>query len=230
MAAHRTSTDIPDDPIGAYARESPPIFSQIHVPEISKINTEYIKSLPGILKLTTIVCDICILICGLASAICWKSHSAVIWADIIAAFGLGLTSILLTLYLLRVTETFSSHLPWWRIFEMIYLTAWAFWHLTVGISLAYYSDKTCVWWPNIPHNPIPDPMEKGIEHRDNGALPAASFFGFLACAAYALDNFFTWIIWKAETRTSTTVAVSNENNDGTSTVPAGNVNPQPVPA
>ena len=65
---------------------------------------------------------------------------------------------------------------------------------------------------------------------DNGALPAASFFGFLACAAYALDNFFTWIIWKAETRTSTTVAVSNENNDEATTVPTGNFNPQPVPA
>ena len=55
MTAHRTSTDIPDDPIGAYARESPPVFSQIHVPEISKINAGYLKSLPGILKLTTIV-------------------------------------------------------------------------------------------------------------------------------------------------------------------------------
>ena len=55
MTAHRTSTDIPDDPIGAYARQSPPVFSQIHVPEISKINTGYLKSLPGILKLTTIV-------------------------------------------------------------------------------------------------------------------------------------------------------------------------------
>ena len=59
MTAHRTSTDIPDDPIGAYARQSPPVFSQIHVPEISKINTGYLKSLPGILKLTTIVSCYC---------------------------------------------------------------------------------------------------------------------------------------------------------------------------
>lgn len=67
---------------------------------------------------------------------------------------------------------------------------------------------------------------------DTGALPAASFFGFLACAALALDNFFTYIIWKAETRTSTTVAVDpgNENGNGAATVPTGNVNPQPVPA
>ena len=46
------------------------------------------------------------------------SHSAVVWADIIAAFGLTLTSILLALYLLRITETFSLRLPWWRLFEV----------------------------------------------------------------------------------------------------------------
>ena len=65
---------------------------------------------------------------------------------------------------------------------------------------------------------------------DTGALPAASFFGFLACAALALDNFFTYIIWKAETRTSTTVAVDPGNENDAVTVPTGNVNPQPVPA
>ena len=65
---------------------------------------------------------------------------------------------------------------------------------------------------------------------DTGALPAASFFGFLACAALALDNFFTYIIWKAETRTSTTVAVDPGNENGAATVPTENVKPQPVPA
>ena len=43
-----------------------------------------------------------------------------------------------------------------NFFQMIYLTAWAFWHLTVGISLAYYSDKTCTWFPSIHNNPIKD--------------------------------------------------------------------------
>ena len=52
MTEHRTSTD---DPIGAYAREAPPIFSQIHIPEKNKINLEYIKSLPGIMKILSIV-------------------------------------------------------------------------------------------------------------------------------------------------------------------------------
>ena len=44
-----------DDPIGAYARESPPVFSQIHLPETPRLNTEYLKSLPGVMKITTIV-------------------------------------------------------------------------------------------------------------------------------------------------------------------------------
>ena len=58
MTEHRTSID---DPIGEYARETPPIFSQVHIPEKSKINAEYIKSLPGIMKILAIV-SICKLI------------------------------------------------------------------------------------------------------------------------------------------------------------------------
>ena len=52
MAEHQTVTD---DPIGAYARAPPPVFSQVHLPERSRLNTDYLKSLPGILKITTIV-------------------------------------------------------------------------------------------------------------------------------------------------------------------------------
>ena len=40
------------------------------------------------------------------------------WSDIIAGFGLMLTPILLTVYLLRFSETFSVRLPWWRLFEV----------------------------------------------------------------------------------------------------------------
>ena len=64
MAEHRTSTD---DPIGAYAREAPPIFSQVHIPEKHKINVEYIKSLPGIMKILAIVS-----ICKLSWPILWQ--------------------------------------------------------------------------------------------------------------------------------------------------------------
>ena len=40
------------------------------------------------------------------------------WSDIIAGFGLMLTPILLIVYLLRFSETFSVRLPWWRVFEV----------------------------------------------------------------------------------------------------------------
>ena len=52
MVEHQTSTD---DPIGAYAREPPPVFSQVHLPDRTKLNLEYLKSLPGILKISTSV-------------------------------------------------------------------------------------------------------------------------------------------------------------------------------
>ena len=59
MMTPQTSTD---DPIGEYAREPPPTFSQMYLPETSRINTEYLKSLPGILKITTIVSTMCLII------------------------------------------------------------------------------------------------------------------------------------------------------------------------
>lgn len=130
------------------------------------------------------------------------SATVTVWSDIIAGFGLMLTPILLTVYLLRFSETFSVRLPWWRLFEVgfivasfnglvlgiffsdksnnwlsvvlsmiyfilfwililltqiIYLSAWSFWHLTIGISCAYYADKTCHWFPAIDNNPLVPP-------------------------------------------------------------------------
>ena len=46
------------------------------------------------------------------------SATVTVWSDIIAGFGLMLTPILLTVYLLRFSETFSVRLPWWRLFEV----------------------------------------------------------------------------------------------------------------
>ena len=58
--------------------------------------------------------------------------------------------------------------------------------------------------------------------KDSGTLPAASLFGFIASAAYGLDTFFTYVIWKAETRTSTTVGTAETNGqaNGQQTVAA----------
>ena len=38
-----------------------------------------------------------------------------------------------------------------------------------------------------------------------GALPAASFFGFVASAVHGVDAFYVYTIWNAERRTNTTV-------------------------
>ena len=57
------------------------------------------------------------------------------WSDIIAGFGLMLTPILLTVYLLRFSETFSVRLPWWRLFEVGFIVA-SFNGLVLGMS--YY--------------------------------------------------------------------------------------------
>ena len=54
-----------------------------------------------------------------------------------------------------------------------------------------------------------------ISIKGSSALAAASFFGFLAFLAYGVDNFFTFAVWKAETRTSSTVANADANEPNT---------------
>ena len=54
-----------------------------------------------------------------------------------------------------------------------------------------------------------------VSIKGSSALAAASFFGFLAFLAYGVDNFFTFAVWKAETRTSSTVANSDANEPNT---------------
>ena len=54
-----------------------------------------------------------------------------------------------------------------------------------------------------------------ISIKGSSALAAASFFGFLAFLAYGLDNFFTFAVWKAETRTCSTVANADANEPNT---------------
>ena len=49
MTEHQTTSD---DPIGAYAAGSPPVFEQMHVPERSAVNLEYLRSVPGILTVS----------------------------------------------------------------------------------------------------------------------------------------------------------------------------------
>ena len=60
------------------------------------------------------------------------SATVTVWSDIIAGFGLMLTPILLTVYLLRFSETFSVRLPWWRLFEVGFIVA-SFNGLVLGI-------------------------------------------------------------------------------------------------
>ena len=54
-----------------------------------------------------------------------------------------------------------------------------------------------------------------ISIKGSSALAAASFFGFLAFLAYGVDNFFTFAVWKAETRTSSTVGDAGANEPNT---------------
>ena len=48
-----------------------------------------------------------------------------------------------------------------------------------------------------------------------GALPAASFFAFLAFALYGIDTYFSFAVWQAERRVRTTVANAQTNGQPT---------------
>lgn len=205
MREQQTSSE---DPIGSYATMSPPTFVQVQVPTRSRVNVEYLKSIPGILKCTAAVCNICILLCGLLSGYCWDRHSVFVWADITSSFGIVLSAGLTILYLLRITENIPEYIPWWRIIEMVCLYVWSIFHLAVGISCAYYANRTCKFLP--PYH------QHHLVFYDMGALGAASFFGFVASGVYGTDAFFTTTIWKAERRTNTTVI--NEPTNGEASI------------
>ena len=51
--------------------------------------------------------------------------------------------------------------------------------------------------------------------KDMGALPAASFFAFLAFVLYGIDTYFSFAVWQAERRARTTVANAQTNGQPT---------------
>ena len=85
-----------------------------------------------------------------------------------------------------------------------------------GISYLLPNANVLIYDRNISHYLQIDKILISI--KGSSALAAASFFGFLAFLAYGVDNFFTFAVWKAETRTSSTVANSDVNEPNT--VPA----------
>ncbi|XP_060517165.1 CKLF-like MARVEL transmembrane domain-containing protein 4 [Cylas formicarius] len=125
-----------------------------------RFDGSYIRTLPGMLKISQVSLNLLGFICIEAGGP-WAYHSRGVWFNFVAMTGFWLTLILLALYLFHIIERFYK-IPWLK-FELGYCGLWAGLYI-IAASLAL-----------------------SFTHVE--AFIAAGFFGFCAMIAYALDAF-----------------------------------------
>ncbi|XP_034829091.1 CKLF-like MARVEL transmembrane domain-containing protein 4 [Maniola hyperantus] len=122
-----------------------------------RFDPEYLKTVPGILKVVQVSCSLLGFICILCSKFSVLNQGTYFsWISMIAFWFSG---ILLGLYLFHLVEKFYK-IPWLKI-EFVFTAVWTLLYLIAAILVgtAYYDD----------------------------AHTAAAFFGSVATVAYALD-------------------------------------------
>jgi len=145
---------------------------ETHVQTNIRWDPNYIKTIPGGLKLAGIIINLVVFICVMSSGVHWRETTTAEWTDFVAMTAFWVTGILLIFYLLHVIEKFHV-IPWMTI-EMGFTILWAFFYLTCSIDLAINASKHGV-----------------------NAFAAASFFGFVAMGVYGFDGFLKFKGWKA---------------------------------
>ncbi|KAL3077288.1 hypothetical protein niasHS_013277 [Heterodera schachtii] len=138
------------------------------------LDTSYLRTLPGLLKVIVIVfnllCFFCLLIGGPAY------YAGVGGATFVSVFGFIISLTLLVLYLFHIVDQFPQ-IPW-IVSEMIYCFAWTIFYFIAGSVLAIAS----------------------VSHPYAGGWAIAAFFGFSAMLAYALDCYLKFLAWKNNER------------------------------
>uniref|UniRef100_A0A914HW22 MARVEL domain-containing protein n=1 Tax=Globodera rostochiensis TaxID=31243 RepID=A0A914HW22_GLORO len=138
------------------------------------LDTSYLRTLPGLLKVIVIVfnllCFMCLLIGGPAY------YAGVGGATFVSVFGFIISLTLLMLYLFHIVDQFAQ-IPW-IVCEMIFCFAWTIFYFIAGSVLAIAS----------------------VSHPYAGGWAIAAFFGFSAMLAYALDCYLKFLAWKKNER------------------------------
>ncbi|KAF2357296.1 Marvel domain [Trinorchestia longiramus] len=141
------------------------------------VNTGYMRSMHGLLKIAYMVLSIILFICTMVSV--YVYHPSANYLAFVAMTGFWSSAILLFLYVINVV-TFLTIVPWVRV-ELVYTALMAFFAFVAGCVAA-------------------DGAAKGSE----SAYGAASFFAFLLMLVYGFNAFILFRLMRDGVRLVTT--------------------------
>merc|ERR1719369_2483075 len=147
-------------------------ITETHVQTNIRWDPNYVKSIPGGLKLAAVVINLVVFICVMSSGVFYRESHTAQWTNFVAMTAFWVTGILLIFYLLHVIEKF--HVIPWIMIEMGFTILWAFFYMSCSIDLAV-----------------------NASYYNISAFAAASFFGFVAMGIYGFDGFLKFKGWKA---------------------------------
>ncbi|CAK5084616.1 unnamed protein product [Meloidogyne enterolobii] len=157
-----------------YIQPSGPLYDGGNIECNPWLDTSYLKTLPGLLKIIVIcfnfLCFMAVLIGGPAY------YAGVGGATFVSVFGFIISLTLLMLYLFHIVDQWPQ-IPW-IVCEMIYCFSWTIFYFIAGSVLAVAS----------------------VSHYHAAGWAIAAFFGFSAMLAYALDCYLKFLAWKNNER------------------------------
>jgi len=154
------------------------IQSQNQTPTPIQWDPTYIKSLPGVLKICSMIFGFIVIICVFIDAeIFWyiPLHARE-WAQFVSVTGFLGTGLLLGFYLFHIIEKLSK-VPWIMI-EMGFCILWSFLYLTVGLDFIVKGTKLA------------------RTKTDDFLTFGTSFFCFCGVIVYGIDGFLKFKGWK----------------------------------
>jgi len=144
--------------------------TETHVQTDLRWDPNYVKTIPGILKLSAIILNLIGFICVMSAASYYRESATGEWFTFVCMTGFWVTSALLLMYLFHVIEKF--HVIPWLMIEFGFCALWAFFYMTAAAAAA----------------------AKGSI---SSGLAAASFFGFVSMLVYGYDTYLKFQGWRA---------------------------------
>jgi len=137
------------------------------------LDTSYLRTLPGLVKVVQAVLDFICFICVVAGP--YPGYGGAGWGTFVSIVAFIVTIILLIMYLFHMIEMF--HFVPWLLVEMLYCALWTFFYLIASSVLAAASTRLTYM-------------------AGSSAWGAFAFFGFCAMIAYGFDCFLKFRAWR----------------------------------
>ncbi|CAJ0566649.1 unnamed protein product, partial [Mesorhabditis spiculigera] len=138
--------------------------------EMPDMETSYLKTLGGIMKIVCIALCLLTFLCVLIGGPGYYSGAG--WATFVSTVGLSITTLLLFLYVFKVVDSVPQIN--WIICEMVYTFIWTIFFFIAGSVLAVAS----------------------VQYAQTAGWAIAAFFALAAMCAYGFDCYLKFLQWK----------------------------------